>query len=278
MWGLSFLFIEVSLDELRPLWIVPGRTLIGGLVLLMVVAVRGRRMPTDLGTWRHLLILGTVNNALPWGAVAWAQQALPSGLTALLMAVVPTSTLLVAAIVGLERITRPRLAGLLLALAGVVLIARGDIDEPGRVVAIATVVCATLAYASGAVYAKLNVSGRLAPMTLACGQVLSAALVSTPIAFLIEGPPPSPSSLSLGVWVSMLLLGMAGTGFAFLVFYTLVERVGPTNATMTTYLIPVVAVSAGAIFLGERLALLAVAGGVLIAAGIGLSQFGLRRP
>lgn len=277
MWGFSFLFVEVSLEQLRPLWVVSGRTLVGGLVLYGIVRLRGRRMPTTLRTWRHLLLLGTVNNALPWGAVAWAQQSLPSGLTALLMAVVPTSTLLVATLVGLDRITRTRLAGLLLALGGVATIALGDIDEPGRLVAILTVVSATLAYASGAVYAKHNVSGKLPPLVLACGQVLSAALVSTPVAFLVEGPPPSPVSLTGDVVTSMLLLGVTGTGLAFLVFYTLVERVGPTNATMTTYLIPVVAVSAGALFLGERLGLSAILGGGLIVTGIALSQLGLRR-
>lgn len=277
VWGLSFLFIEISLDELRPLWVVSGRCLLGGVTLLAIVHLRGRRLPTTFRLWRHLLLLGTLNNALPWGAVAWAQQSLPSGLTALLMAVVPTSTLVISFLVGQERITPLRLGGLILALGGVATIAVGDIDEPGRLVAILTVVTATLAYATGAVYAKHNVSGVLPPMVLACGQVLGAAVVTTLAALLVEGAAPDVTALSGRVQASMLLVGALGTGLAFLIFYTLVERVGPTNATMVTYLIPVVAVTAGALVLDERLALTAFLGGGLIVTGIAVSQLALVR-
>jgi EamA domain-containing membrane protein RarD len=108
MWGLSFLFIEVALRGLTPIWIVAGRTLIGAAFLLLVLQLRGQGLPRSLHLWRHLIVLGVVSNALPWGAVAWAQQALPSGLVALLMALVPTSTLVVSVLVGMERFSRAR--------------------------------------------------------------------------------------------------------------------------------------------------------------------------
>jgi drug/metabolite transporter (DMT)-like permease len=271
MWGLSFLFIELALEGLGPLWIVAGRTVIGGLVLLTVLWARRRSLPTGWSTWRHLIVLGTVNNALPWAGVAWAQQSLPSGLTALLMALVPTSTLLVSTAVGLERMTRRRVAGLLLALGGVGLIVGGDVDQPGRVAAVAVVVVATVLYAIGAVYAKRFVSGTLPPLTLATGQVLAAGAVTLPVALLVDGLP-GREGLTASVVASVAALGVLGTGFAFLLFYVLIERVGATNATMTTYLIPLVAVVAGALFLSERLGLAALVGGALIGLGIWLSQ------
>jgi drug/metabolite transporter (DMT)-like permease len=271
MWGLSFLFIEFALAGLTPLWIVTARTLTGGIVLLVILRLRRRRLPRGWTVWRHLLVLGSVNNALPWAGVAWAQQELPSGLTALLMALVPTSTLLVAAAIGLERLTRVRVVGLLLALGGVGLIVAGDLDQPGRVLAVVTVVAATVLYAIGAVYAKRHVSGTLPPLALATGQVIAAATVTTPIALAVDGLPGS-EALEASVLGAVLALGVFGTGLAFLVFYVLIERVGATNATMTTYLIPLVAVVAGAVVLDERLGFSALAGGALIGIGIWLSQ------
>ena len=270
MWGLSFLFIEVALRQLGPLWIVTGRTAIGGAVLLSVVAIRGG-LPRGRDLWRRLLLLGVINNALPWTAIAWAQQRLPSGLTGLLMAIVPTTTLLVAAAVGLERITPRRLLGLVLAMTGVAVIVGGDVEQPGRVVAVLVVLLATLGYAAGAVFAKSQVSGRAPPVTIATGQVLSAAAVTLPLAWLVEGAPDL-RALDASTMASVGLLGALGTGLAFLLFYTLVARVGATNATLTTYLIPIVAVAAGTVLLGERLGLGALAGGALILLGIALAQ------
>lgn len=271
LWGLSFLFIEVALRELTQLWIVAGRTAVGGATLLVVLRVRGRSLPRGRHVWGHLLVLGSVNNALPWAMVAWGQQALPSGLTALLMALVPLSTLLVAASIRLERLTPARVAGLLLALTGVGLIVGADVDQPGRVAAVVAVVLATVLYAVGAVYAKRTVSGRVPALSLATGQVLAATLVSVPAALLVDGAP-SPTGLSTTVGAAVVALGVGGTGLAFLLFYRLIERVGATNATLTTYLIPVVAVVAGAVVLGERLGLSALLGGATIGAGIWISQ------
>ena len=271
MWGLSFLFMEVALREIGPIWIVAGRTTVGGLVVLAILLVRRMQLPRGAGLWGRLLILGLINNAAPWTMLAWAQQTLPSGLTGLLMAIVPTSTLVVAASVGLERITPRRLTGLLLALAGVGVIVGADIEQPGRVVAVAVVVLATVLYATGAVFAKSRVSGHAPPLALATGQVLSAAVITVPLALLVEGPV-APTSLAGTTIASVAALGTFGTGLAFLAFYTLVARVGATNATLTTYLIPIVAVVAGALVLDERLGPSAFAGGVLILIGIWLAQ------
>lgn len=271
MWGCSFLFIELALRGLTPLWIVVGRTLVGGLVLLLVLRVRGLRLPRSRRMWRHLVVLAAMTNAVPWGAVAWAQQSLPSGLAALLMAIVPTSTLVVAVAARQERFTAARVTGLLVALGGVALIVATDLGDTGRLVAIAAVVVATLLYAGGAVYAKSYVSGEHPALVIASGQVLSAFALTLPAALLFE-PFPTGDALSGDVVGAVLALGTFGTGAAFLVFYVLIARVGATNATMVTYLIPIVAVIAGAVVLHERLEPTALAGGALIGVGIWLAQ------
>lgn len=271
MWGLSFLFIEVALRAVPPIWIVATRVTVGAVVLLSIVAAMRVPLPRDLRMWRHLVLLGVMNNAVPWTAVAFAQQALPSGLTALLMAMVPMSTLLVSVAVGLERLTTLRLVGLLVSLMGVAMIVVGDVDDVGRLIAVSIVLSATVLYAIGTVYAKRKVSGRLPPLALATGQVLSTAVVMLPIALIAE-PLPHVSALSIEVIGSLAALGGLGTGIAFLVFYTLIERVGATNASMVTYLVPVVAVIAGVVVLGERLSWVAVAGGAIVVTGIYLTQ------
>jgi drug/metabolite transporter (DMT)-like permease len=275
MWGCSFLFIEIALEGLTPLWIVTARTVTGAFVLLVVLGIRGRSLPRSRTMWRHLLVLGLLSNAVPWAAVAWAQQAIPSGLTALLMALVPSSTLIVSALIGLERVTTTRAIGLLLAMSGVGITVAADLDDTGRVLAILTVVAATLLYACATVYAKRYVSGTEGPLTIATGQLLTALAVVVPAALVVD-PIPDVAQLSLPVIGAVIALGVFGTGLAFLLFYMLVARVGATNTTMVTYLIPIVAVVAGAVVLGERLGLAALAGGVLIGLGIWLAQRGTR--
>lgn len=271
MWGMSFLFISVLLRALPPLWINAGRTLIGSIVLLILLRLRGGHLPRDRRTWGHLIVLGTVTNAIPWTAIAWAQQFLPSGLTALIMALVPTSTLIVAVTVRLERLTAARLAGLLLALGGVAVIIGEDLGDTGRLLAILAAIGATLLYAFGSVYAKQRLSGRHRPLSIAAGQILAAAVITTPVA-LAWSQPPAFDQIDRAVIASLLALGVLGTGLAFVTFYRLIERVGATNASMVTYLIPVVAVTAGSVVLGERLGIGALIGGTLVIAGIRLSQ------
>jgi drug/metabolite transporter (DMT)-like permease len=275
MWGLSFLFIEVALRGLTPLWIVAGRTLVGALFLLLVLRARRQPIPRATRLWGHLFVLGVVSNAVPWGAVAWAQQAIPSGLAALLMALVPTSTLVVSVLLGMERFSPGRALGLLLALGGVGLTVAADLSDTGRLIAIAVIVAATILYALGAVYAKRFVSGTASPLTIATGQVASAGVVSL-VGALVLDPLPTVEALTPTVLGSVVALGTLGTGAAFLVFYILIDRVGATNTTLVTYLIPLVAVVAGAVVLGERLPPEALAGGALIGVGIWLAQRGTR--
>lgn len=271
MWGLSFLFIKVSVGALSPLWVVAGRTTVGGLVLAVILRLRGASLPRGRANWLHLLVLATIGNALPWGLVAWAQQSIPSGLTAVVNSLVPASTLVVAAAVGIERLTLRRITGLALAVSGTLIVVWGELGVPDRIVALFVVAGATVMYGGASVYAKRFVSARVRPLAVATGQVLLAAVLSVPVAWLV-GPTPRWAQLDASVIASMLLLGAFGTGIAFLLFYLLIERVGATNTTMVTYLIPVIGLSAGALLLDERFGIHVLLGGVLIVVGIWLAQ------
>lgn len=271
MWGMSFLFIKVAVDQLSPMWVVAGRTAVGALVLLVILRLRGRWLPAPGRVWLHLAVLATIGNAVPWALVAYAQRSLPSGLTSVVNSLVPVSTLVVAAAIGIERMSLRRVVGLVLALVGTTVVVSGELGTAGRGVAVLIVASATLMYGASAVYAKRYVSGRQRPLAVATGQVTVAALLSAPVAWLI-GPTPVWSELRPTVLGAVGALGAFGTGLAFLLFYLLIERVGATNATMTTYLIPVVGVLAGWLFLDEHVGLNLLVGAVGILSGVWLAQ------
>lgn len=275
MWGLSFTFIKVAVAEVTPLWIVATRVLVGGALLAAAVRLRALRVPWgDRPFLLHLLVLAVATNLVPWTAVAWAQQFIPSGLTAVVNALVPVASLAIAVGVGQERLWATRAVGMALAVVGATVVASDELGAPESATAVLVIVAATVAYGGSAVYAKRHVSGRHPPLVVAFGQVAWSAVLVTPVAAL-TGPVPLPGRIGDTALLSLLGLGVLGTGLAFLTFYTLVERVGATGATTVTYLIPVVGVTAGVLFLDEALTLAIVAGTALILVGVALTN---RRP
>lgn len=270
-WGLSFVFIKTAVAEVSPLWIVAVRTIVGATVLLVILRLRGRTLPRDPRVWGHLVVLAIIGNTVPWAGVAWAQQFIPSGLTSVVNSLVPASTLAIAAGIGLERLTRHRIIGLVLAMTGTVIVVAGELGAPGGAAAILVVVIATTLYGASAVYTKRFVSDRHPPLVLATGQVLAAAVMILPVAWIV-GPTPAWSTLSGGVVGSLAALGALGTGMAFLLFYVLIARVGATNATMVTYVTPVIGLVAGWLLLDERFGGNVIIGAAVIIVGIWLAQ------
>lgn len=271
MWGLSFLFIKVAVDVVPPLWIVAARCVGGALVLVALLRLRGGRLPTGRRTWVDLTILAALGNAVPWGLMAWATQYLPSGLVAVINALAPSSTLVIAILAGLEAASLRRAVGLVIALSGTALAVSSSLGAPGTMLAVLVVGLATVCYGAGSVYAKQRVSGTHPPLAIATGQVLMAAVMSVPAA-AVAAPFPVVADLTPPVWGSLLALGVFGTGLAFRAFYTLIASVGATNTVMVTYLIPVVALLAGAVVLSEPVTFVVVAGTALTIFGIWLAQ------
>ncbi|MTV27767.1 DMT family transporter [Nitriliruptoraceae bacterium ZYF776] len=271
MWGLSFLFIKVAVDVVSPLWIVAARCVVGALVLHVILRIRGTRLPRGWRNWGDLAFLAAFGNAIPWGLMAWAAQFLPSGLVSVVNALAPTSTMLIAVVIGLERPALRRFVGLGAALAGTALAVSSNLGVDGTIAAGLAVAAATVAYGAGTVYAKMRVSGNHPPLAIATGQVSVAAVMSVGAA-LLTSPLPDPAEITWTIGGSLVALGVLGTGFAFLAFYVLIERVGATNSIMVTYLIPVVALLAGALLLDEPLTLLVVGGTALTIGGIWLAQ------
>ncbi|HVZ35675.1 MAG TPA: DMT family transporter, partial [Polyangiaceae bacterium] len=226
--------------------------------------------PKDPSMIAKLGIAGVLGSALPWAAQAWAQRSLDSGLVAVLNACTPLVTLLMAAASGQERLARQRVGGIAIAILGTLLVVRGEVGMGRSVLALGVSVLATVGYAFGAVYTRGHISGKVRSLPAAALQLAIGALVLAPIAGWAYGPPPS--ALPLSVVLSLLALGLLGTGVSFLIYFTLLERVGATNTSMVTYLVPLVAIAAGAFYRGEHFGPNVIAGGAALIFGVWLAQ------
>lgn len=269
-WGNSFLLIKIAVASVPPLWVVAFRMTAGGLLLLLVTLALGRAVPRDGPTVGVLGFLGTVGAALPWSGQAWAQRFLDSGLVAVLNSFTPVTTLIIALAVGQERLYRNRVLGLGTAIAGTLVVIGGEIGSGRSVMALVVAVLATTGYGLSSVVTRARISGRVAPLPASAVQLTLGAIVLLPIAWMETGPLPSHlPAMAVG---AMLTLGLLGTGVAFIIYNTLIENVGATNASMVTYLIPVVGLVSGTLVRGERFGGNVLAGAAALVGGVWLAQ------
>jgi drug/metabolite transporter (DMT)-like permease len=267
VWGASFLFIRIAVDDLGPFLVSDGRLLLGALALFLLL-IPARRVARHRAPLRRYLLLGAVNAALPFTLIAAAELEIDASLAAILNASTPLFAALVAATVGDEPMTRSRGVGLALGVGGVALVVGLAHVETDLAFLLATgaSLLAALCYAIGTTYAKHALAGE-PPNTLAVGQLLAATAVLAPLALLIDVPDVHPDG---GALAALAALGVVCTGLAYLLYFRLVTEVGPTSTLTVTYLVPVFGVLWAAIFLGERIGAGTVAGGALILASVAL--------
>jgi drug/metabolite transporter (DMT)-like permease len=261
IWGIPYLLIRVAVADLNPVTLVLLRTVTGAVLLVPLAASRGALRPL-LPHWRWLLIYTAVEVALPWFFLADAERRLSSSLTGLLIAAVPAVGALLGWLTGGD--DRPdlrRLAGLALGFVGVAAlvgldVAVRDLGAVGEVGLVA------LGYATGPMIIARRLSG--AP---ALG-VVAASLLLPALVYLPLGLTHLPATLPPGrVLVAVTILGVVCTALAFLLFFALIAEVGPSRATVITYVNPAVALALGVALLGEPFTVGAAAGFVLIVLG-----------
>lgn len=272
MWGNSFLFVKTAVASIPPGWIVAGRLVVGGLLLAAICLARRQPLPTSPRTWLVLGGIGVVGTGLPWFAHAWAQQALDSGLVAVLNATTPAATLMLALAFGIERLHVMRVVGLAVAIVGSLIVIGGEVGGGGPIVSLVVAVLAPFGYGLGSVLTRRHVSGQIGPLPAAATQLVGAAVVLNLLALGIEGPAPAVATLDPVHALALLALGIFGTGLAFIVYFTLIERVGATNASMVTYVVPIVGLAAGALVRGEEFGVNVFVGAVVLIVGVYLAQ------
>jgi drug/metabolite transporter (DMT)-like permease len=268
LWGGSFFFAKVAVEDLSPLTLAFGRVAIAAAILAVLMRTRGDSFAPLANAWPAFLILGLLNCAIPFSLLFWAQTHISSGLAAILNATTPIFTVLVAQVATAdEKLTVGKLVGVIAGFLGVAVML-----GPDALAGIGADVWAQLACLGAAVsYGLAGVHGRrlaaLPAGTIATGQLIAAAIVLAPLAALVDRPwaLARPSATALGA-----LLGLAAlsTALAYVIYFRVLARAGAVNLALVTFLIPVSAILLGTIVLGERLAPRHFAGMAVIAFGL----------
>ena len=272
IWSSSFLWIKIAVQEIGPITLVAFRALFGLLFGLVVIVLQGVRWPRRLKSWLPLLLLGITNVAVPFFLISWGEQAIDSGVAAILDATVPLFTIVIAHLaLRDDKITLPKLLGLLIGFAGVVILMSKDIGASiGSVLGQLAVIAASAFYAGSAVFARKFTEDTPGILRSAI-PLLSATVVMGLATFAVESPVEIPH-LAI-TWIALLWLGILGSGLAFLLVYALVHEIGPTRTTMVTYLFPLGGVILGVSFLHEALTWQLVGGAALIIASLAVANW-----
>jgi drug/metabolite transporter (DMT)-like permease len=278
IWGASFLTIKLALAEIGPFTVVAHRTGWAMLILWAYVILRRLPIPHAPRVWGAFLVMGLLNNVIPFSLMAWGQQHIETGLTSILNAGTAVfGVIAAAAFLADERLTARKAIGVVLGFLGVATaigleaFRNFDIRSLGQI----AVIAGTISYALAGVWARKALSG-LSPQVAATGMVTGASLVSLPMAWAMEGP----ISLDLQpqTWAAIAYYAVVATAIAYLLYYRVLEMAGSGNLLLVTLLVAPVAIVLGAVVLGEALPLRAYVGFGVLACGLLILNGRLGKP
>ena len=277
LWGGSYTFIKLGVATIPPITLIAGRTLIAGLLLLIIMRWRGVQLPTDGPTWRRFLFQACLNSVIPWTLIAWAERSVDAGLATILNSTSPIFTFFLAlAIAHQDRPTFRKLFGVAAGMAGICLIigtqALHALGE--QLVAQIAIVAATVCYAGGAVFSR-GFKG-LDPMAPAAGSLLCGAAILLPVSLIVERPwTIVPSTTSM---LALLGLAIFSTAIAFVIYFRLIQTLGSVGTTAQAYLRVPIGVALGVLLLGETLSLNAWIGLACVVIGVSAMTIPARKP
>jgi drug/metabolite transporter (DMT)-like permease len=263
IWGGSFFFIAIAVKELDALQIVLARVGIAAALLIPIHLFYIGGLPRDSRTWIAAAGMSVMNNICPFLLITWGQHYIAGGLASVINATTPMFTVLFLALFGLEAVTTRRITALIVGFIGVVILKGGNFgDLSVQSLGILAVVLASGFYGLSAPWSKTRLKG-IAPLTTATCQLTISAVIMAVIVGLF-GNVQQYASVSTTSWAALIGLAALSTSFAYLLFFRIIERSGPSFVSLVTMIIPVFAILLGTVFLGERLTLLEVAGAAVI--------------
>jgi drug/metabolite transporter (DMT)-like permease len=266
IWGASFMFIKVAVREFEPIALVWLRITLAAAVLVpvAVATVGWQRVAAETrAAAGRLTVMAVVNSAIPFTLLAWAETRIDSGLAAILQAAAPLFTALISMRFGDDRITGSRLVGVFVGFVGVALL----LGAPGGgdLVAALAVVGTALCYSSAGIFGAHTLRDTH-PFVVGAGSMAIASLLTAPFG-LAALPHAVPGWKETG---SVLLLGLVGTGIAYMLFFAILRGAGASRSILVTYLVPSAALAYGVVLLDEPVRASAVAGLALILGGVAL--------
>ena len=272
VWGGSFFFAEIALRALSPLSITLHRVVWAVPVLWLVVRFKGYPLPRDPRIWGAYLVMGVLNNAIPFSLIFWGQTHISSGLASILNA---TTAMIGAVVAGIvlrdEPLTQNKVVGALAALFGVAVIVGPSALFEFSLVDLAqlAVLGATMSYAFAGVWARLALSGQPA-LVNALGMLVGSSILMVPIVISADGVPAL--NFPGETWAAVLGLSLMSTAFAYVLYFAILARAGAANLLLVTLLIPPVAITLGHLFLGEVINANAWSGFFVIALGFAITD------
>ncbi|MEM8788407.1 MAG: DMT family transporter [Pseudomonadota bacterium] len=271
LWGGSFFFVEVAIGALPPLTVAGARVGLAAAILLAVLRLTGRALPRRPGLWAAFLVMGLMNNVVPFSLIAWGQVQIASALAAVLNATTPLFGVLVAHLATAnDRLTRRRAAGTAIGFAGAAVMLGGELtlsDLGGNGAAQLACLGASLSYACAGVFARRFAAAEVPPMVTATGQVCASTLLLCPAIVLIDRPWALPVP-GWEVWASLVGVAALSTAMAYILYFRILALAGASNLLLVTFLIPISAIALGVGFLDERLSTPQLFGMALIFAGL----------
>jgi drug/metabolite transporter (DMT)-like permease len=269
IWGSSFAWIKIAVEEIPPATLVAWRMTLGALGMVALLVAWRVPMPRRRRELIPLAVMGAINAAIPIFLISWGEQFVDSGTAAVLNSLVPIFSLVIAGLViRTEPVTALRVSGLVLGFIGAALLAGRELelrtDGSGLIGALA-VVLAAVSYAAGASYARHRIR-HTHRYVVAGGTLVFAAIYMWILALPADGGIIVPSLLP--TIVAVVWLGILGSFVAYLLFFFLIEHLGATIASMVTYMFPVIGLAIGVLLLGERMDLRLAIGTALVVVGI----------
>ncbi|MDO9546923.1 MAG: EamA family transporter [Pelolinea sp.] len=276
IWGTSFLWIKIALEEVSPIVLVAFRSLFGTIGLGLIIIINKKVQVTWSTIKERLpvfLILGLINIALPWSLISWAEQFIDSGTAAILNGAMPLFTIFLSPIfIEDDRITIPRVVGLVIGFLGVVILIAPSIQNKwsNNLLGQAASLLATFFYAASTIFARKKTQG-IPAQTQAFLQLASGTVIIWIFAFFTEKPfviPQTPMT-----WLALVWLGILGSCIAYIIYFSLLHEIGPTRTSMITYIPPLIGMVLGVGFLNEQFYWQALVGALMILSGITIVNF-----
>jgi drug/metabolite transporter (DMT)-like permease len=265
IWGGSFLFMRIAAPVLGPAVLIEYRVAFAALFLALVGLFLKKRLDV-LANWKHYLVLGFFNSALPFLLFAYAASTLTASVMAVVNATAPMWGALLGAAMTRQPISMRVALGLVLGTGGVALLVGFDpvTTRPGAAIAIVAVLIAAMSYSVASQYTKTAKS--VEPFANAHGSMWAAALLVLPLVPFF----PAPAEPTVGIMGAALALGIVCSGIAYILYFKLIDEVGTTSALTVTFLSPVFGILWGALFLGEAIGWYTIAGSAIVLAGTAL--------
>jgi drug/metabolite transporter (DMT)-like permease len=278
MWGSSYLFIKLAVDDFGTFTLVALRLAVGAVLLWIVIRLAGQELPRERRIYGHLLVMACVNIVIPFALITWAERSVDSSIAAIITAAVPLFAIMIAPLILHDEPIRVNgVIGLAVGFVGVVVLVSRNLGAAGSdITGEVALLGAALSYAVGAVYSRHNMRG-VRPMIPAVFQVTFAMLIAGTIAIVFEHPwdaRPDAEAIFSIAW-----LGLLGSGLAYLANFRLLASWGATRTTLVAYVIPVVGIVLGFVVLSEPIDIRLLLGTGLVVGGVALvnSRYGRRR-